>query len=765
MRNAQRFAALWRVPRISDAQTSLASLRRQRMTIEFACPRMTAGMSLDWMQGQAFDRGWAMPAHTAIAAAGAAPLMEEARRQDLRGFIDRRRAALQAHPRGSRQPERRHGATGHSGHPHSWQAIKQLAHSGFEQMLRQAGLPVNAGFSRPSSFTAAAQPWAEPHALPACQLAWSGGEWVAQQQPGGARHTLPVWGTAQKPPFHAALSTPTDASLPPPTLVFAPQQTHQAPARAEWGIEQAKQQPGHQQLSRLDSDVHVRASWQAADASCQTASVAHSSSEAATCSRDAAQHVPRDGWHSSDLEALLLAAEQRDVPSLEARDTAPPATQIGGVPVSTQHNSPAPPSASVQVDSCAASATSTPSAAASPALHAATLSSINSGCQLPSSVLHPHAELLAAGAETQQEHVAAGAAAPGQVQIADPLHLGSALAPSTCPSADPCAAAAAALTRIQQLQAQLVQQLQRPAGADAAMEAAGAGDAVLPTGASAGCMVQAVVEQAESFMAQAQALLQRLHTAAVAAAGPSHAPPVDACHDEQPNKAEGLLEGAAPCEVQHERQWMRQASAVGDLPQQANCLPVWESLQSLHNGPVNDSNSERPSVPAFAQHTQQHQQGQQQRQQPFQPQDGWQQPVQLAWPAWAQLESNHPPALNHSSVDASVAAHGRRWQAGWQLPAQQTLMHPLAQHQHQHAYQQCKVAPAASAYASRQAPPVAPVALQPVGYRGGNYVQAAHLARVSCSVCVCLPLSVPDPSGLCVEQHSLQHFHLNPPEL
>jgi hypothetical protein len=103
---------------------------------------MTAGMNSDWMQGQAFDRGWAVPAHTAIAAAGAAPLMEEARRQDLRGFIDRRRAALQAHPRGSRQPERRHGATGHSGHPHSWQAIKQLAHSGFEQMLRQAGLPV-----------------------------------------------------------------------------------------------------------------------------------------------------------------------------------------------------------------------------------------------------------------------------------------------------------------------------------------------------------------------------------------------------------------------------------------------------------------------------------------------------------------------------------------------------------------------------------------------------------------------------------------------
>jgi hypothetical protein len=268
-------------------------------------------------------------------------------------------------------------------------------------------------------------------------------------------------------------------------------------------------------------------------------------------------------------------------------------------------------------------------------------------------------------------------------------------------------------------------------------------------------MVQAVVEQAESFMAQAQALLQRLHTAAAAAAGPSHAPPVDACHDEQPNKAEGLLEGADPREVQ---QWMSQASLVGDVP-------VGASLHSLHKGSANDSNSEQPSVLAFVQHAQQRQQGLQQRQQPFQPQDGWQQPVQLAWPAWAQLESNHPPALNHSSVDASVAAHGRRWQAGWQLPAQQTLMHPLAQHQHQHAYQQCKVAPAASAYASRQAPPVAPVALQPVGYRGGNYVQAAHLARVSCSVCVCLPLSVPDPSGLCVEQHSLQHFHLNPPEL
>ncbi|KAI3429748.1 hypothetical protein D9Q98_010063 [Chlorella vulgaris] len=49
-----------------------------------------------------------MPAHTAIAAAGAARLMEEARRQDLREFIDWRRAALQAHPRGSRQPERAH---------------------------------------------------------------------------------------------------------------------------------------------------------------------------------------------------------------------------------------------------------------------------------------------------------------------------------------------------------------------------------------------------------------------------------------------------------------------------------------------------------------------------------------------------------------------------------------------------------------------------------------------------------------------------------
>lgn len=69
-------------------------------------------------------------------------------------------APVQRQPLEQRRPIcRKPGASTGTPLPTSWQAIKQQAHQGFEQLLLQAGLPVNAGLSRLASFTANGLQW------------------------------------------------------------------------------------------------------------------------------------------------------------------------------------------------------------------------------------------------------------------------------------------------------------------------------------------------------------------------------------------------------------------------------------------------------------------------------------------------------------------------------------------------------------------------------------------------------------------------------
>ncbi|KAL4422466.1 hypothetical protein ABPG75_008663 [Micractinium tetrahymenae] len=134
----------------------------------------------------------------------------EARRRELRDFIALRRAALgkgpppaavqqpplQQHPQQRRHKRQQAAPPAAMPLPTSWQAIKQQAHQGFEQLLRQAGLPVNAGLSRPASFTAAGLQWqqqAQQHHLqqqqqqqqqqPCYLPAGAAGGWQPQAQP------------------------------------------------------------------------------------------------------------------------------------------------------------------------------------------------------------------------------------------------------------------------------------------------------------------------------------------------------------------------------------------------------------------------------------------------------------------------------------------------------------------------------------------------------------------------------------------------------
>ena len=460
--------------------------------------------------------------------------------------------------------------------PLDWAAIKQQAAQGYEAMLRQAGLPINAGFSRPASFTAAGMalhpaallagqpqgqepaqatpPWAAaawpsppadalpagaasgwpPQALPLQPWQQAGPVLYAyaqppappqqqQQQAPWQVHQLqpleplppPVTASTDASPSLAGLPPPAastnwlDGSLQAPTACAMPAPATLAPqlqrppsqavtvavpsSSSSSSSRSAEQAKVPRLLLKLDSDVCASGSWMIPAASCAgsrpvsatlrlsasgRASAAGSAgrrSSTSSAGRSSSSGSASDGGSASSLsstvvEALAAAAEEGDVPRLESE---------------------------------AGEAEAGP-----PALHP---------------VSAPAAQQRAAAALPAQSTTPAAAAATP----ADPQ------------AGDPSMAAVAALARFEQLQAQLAQLqagLPPPSAADAAAERpAGPGLSAALLVASPGAAgpaaspVQQVMQRAESFLSQAQALLQRLHLASspVRAAQPaSPAPPL-----------------------------------------------------------------------------------------------------------------------------------------------------------------------------------------------------------------------------------------------
>lgn len=404
------------------------------------------------------------------------------------------------------------------------------------------------------------------------------------------------------------------------------------------------------------------------------------------------------------------------------------------------------------------------------------------GTGLSASLAQPTAE-LAAAAVAGQEH---------QPQEAQPAAVAPAVAPSSTfaaapeePDSDPSVMAASALARFEHLQAQL-QQLHAglppsPAAegcsATAAVSPMLAAPAARPSPCAAASPVLHVMHQAESFLAQAQALLQRLQVAA----SPQQAPPQPACLQEPPQgppaKQEQLpcwpppqQEVAKPAEprLEHpdcpEPSWQWQAaswSAAAAQPAAAQLGSATGAYLQWGHPQQQQQQQPAPSVLPLPQPSWQVQcwQGQQQEQEPAPsvlplPQPSWrtqqqEQEQQLAasvlplpQPSWQAQQPEVPSWEQETAGEASTAYSaaapqpfvcGTWTQEAWQQGQQWRQQQP----------QRSKLGWAPGGYAQRKQAAAAAAPPRPASahhqpqpqQQQGSYVQVARLAKVGDQTC------------------------------
>lgn len=493
----------------------------------------------------------------------------------------------------------------------SWQAIKQQAHQGFEQLLRQAGLPVNAGFSRPSSFSAAAgayrphlalssslgppppplpPPWAmpgwappqhqqpqhlpqqhqqqigaycpplppEPPAMPGlqphssfwpAQLGWPGTQASLASPP--AVPTMAWASREQHPELPLRYSSPPSAAQSHPWLDPSPVLRSSSRSRSSGSRRSSSSSDGDllqqkeagmgsfmgtvpalpeatgarlgtassaelppkperpQQLLKLDSDACASSTWQAAGFSVGKAASERASSTGSAAAENMqtnsngntsfrSSNRSSGSLGSSALEALVAAAEEADIPRVESEAWEADSPMSLSAPAA-----------------CAEQGASQPAEEEEEGED--TLGDLTAS-QAADEILTPAApDSPPDGPAVEMQRHAA---------LATPAGLPP-------PGGDLSAAASAALARFEQLQQQL-QTLQAslpPALLEEGAAAAAAGSSAAsqpqsPHAAGAapqtaadplkvsGSPVLVVMHQAESFLAQAQALLHRLHAAA-----------------------------------------------------------------------------------------------------------------------------------------------------------------------------------------------------------------------------------------------------------
>lgn len=603
-----------------------------------------------------------------------------------------------------------------------WQAIKAQAQGGFEAMLRQAGLPVNAGLSRPASFTAAAAPLQQPFggALPpwAAPGPWNwaappaAGAFLPPQQHSHAPHQVLLEVPWQPQPQPQQLQAPwqrqplVDASWQPP-----PQQVHwppPLPAEAQGkGLGQRLTSPppslptsppasksaadpagsSNDGLPGSGGDQLVAVALERmASGSLQTHPEALLSSSPPAAVAAAAQQALAASMRSlgsAALDALVAAAEEGDVPRCESD-----AAEVCPMPPPAAGNPAGPPS-----------------------------------CQPP--LVH-----LPRQQPTEQQEQPP-AMAPGITAIP--------AVPAV--EMEASAAAAAALARFEQLQAQL-QQLQvglptagPPAPSVEAMEGCpsavilpGAGPAVVPTASP----VMAVMHQAESFLAQAQALLQRLQAAA---ASPLPPPAQSACCAPPPEVQQSLplqplvLQASPPA-----AQACSPARATGTVSSPKAGVPMLQEWQApaWREPPTSPDatlhwRSAPPPLPV------------QQQQQPLAwqlppsalppPAEHWQQDASAVWTepeaSYPALQAETSAAPPHSAWHVQPQQPSAlAWPQQWPSLGQQQLGRPAARSPAGYAQLHAAVA-AAGAGTSRPRSAWQQQAQQP-----GGHVQAARLAKV-----------------------------------
>lgn len=483
-----------------------------------------------------------------------------------------RRGRQQRAPQLRAQPQQQLPAAS----PGGWAAIKAEAHQGFEELLRRAGLPVNAGFSRPSSFTAAgARP---PH--PAAQLGlappWArtpgaAGSWGAAPQlelrPEHATHPADVMAWQQLPPQQQGMY------VPPPQLEAGPQQQAWQPSpEPYWAV--PPQQP---------TGVAGSAAWAPPQYGClppgpavYDSSLRRSFSDGTLTADTSASLQPGNfcalRTAASGAAAMLSQPLQQQQLGFAAPPRAsqpeerhePAAKLPSSFPMPMTNMPVADPAAVPKPLASGRTSRSSLAAGSAGSSTGGESRGGSAGVSAASSLGSCALEALAAAAEegdvprfeseaneaqlqhTAQQAATAVSAEPSREDadtVAEMVAAGSPLGaagrralpvpdgapPSAASGAaqalheqDASAAAAAALARFQQLQAQL-QQLQAGLPGPAAGHAAAAAPSdaaaspVKPpfaAPAAAASPVVQIMQQAESFLAEAQALLQRLQVAA-----------------------------------------------------------------------------------------------------------------------------------------------------------------------------------------------------------------------------------------------------------
>lgn len=492
-------------------------------------------------------------------------------------------------------------------------------------MLREAGLPVNAGFSRPASFTAAAAGMQHPAAqlglpfgggygmMATPQAPWvvppSG--WVPQLPPGEPA----AWQLQQALPLQQPLQqqepfayTAVQLQLPSPQHTVAPvpwveasgpwQGQAAVPARPPSAL------PVQQQLLVQAAAVHCHASTSlslpaspgsasplrahsacpasgAPPASCSVAaSMRRSGSEGALAASAASTSaaLPQRGRLASlsascslsqAAEEQLERQQQQRLLKLDSELVASASWRAERAPAAAPAPEPAPEPAGLPGADGAAARPALPAenAAVETGSLQRSLTGGSSGSCLASSAL----QALVAAAEAEdvprmESDAVEARQGSSQLEVAMPTSASSSFAvqagsrlpsaaaeappadaapqqvqppscppavmpPNCSPPADPLADAAAALARFEQLQSQL-QQLQ--AGIPLSLTGAGAECSPLPVAPEpppaaaqlpeeASSPVAKVMRQAESFLEQAQQLLQRLHLAAASPQRPAPA--------------------------------------------------------------------------------------------------------------------------------------------------------------------------------------------------------------------------------------------------
>lgn len=671
-----------------------------------------------WRRQQERDAGGAPRTD---GAAAASPVAQ--RRQELREFI-----ALRKQVGGATEP-----AAPAAG-PCSWQVIKQQAHEGFEQLLRQAGLPVNAGFSRPCSFTLA-----EPHTSaiqppPPQQQVWqmsgsasspaalavrSGAlNWVAapplpQQQHHQLYFTaLPHTAQELPPPIRLDSMLPAPAALTAEALRLPPS----LPRTVCSSVEASKQQQGHQ-LSRLDSDVQASSSWSA----CSADSSATSQQACEALGRNACWDEQPSGSRGS-LQATTFDEPAASASSVIARpgEATVPSSRASHDGFSAHSSSCQPSVLEALVAAVEEGDVPRLEDDASDAVTDQPLPQAAAGC---GSVLSNSLAATGSGLSTSRLTVlvepAESAVTVEQLTVSSPL-------PSS--DEDSLVAAAAALARFKQLQEQL-QLLQaglplpvdEPAPLDgaASMPPAGTpatsrlGAAVSTPNAYASSPVFAVIRQAESFMVQAQALLQRVK--AVTAASSLH-----------PSAQRGLQQlqqqqtgGVSPASIggyRHEQATQPPAEAAFETQQQDGqafdglvaCGPT--SGAHLHSMQLQPAAAVAQLPPPSPLHQQQ--------------QNWLHRRAPVAWPAWAYEGPQSAEQL--AMVRAACVSSSRHLPATWQHHLQRRIRGRTLLQQ-----QLSKPALPPGSYAGkRQQVASTPCQQSSPPRQQGNYAQAALLAKV-----------------------------------